>query len=64
MVCVSAGIKGEKMSLRLLTASTGQDGERHGDGATAGGTGRWVARRIEDGTKEASSFTSWTFAAN
>lgn len=51
------------MSLRLLTASKGQDGERHGDGAAAGGTRRWASGRVKDTTKQPSSFISRTFDA-
>ena len=51
------------MILRLLTDSKGQDCERHGDGAAVGGTRRWACRRVKDGTKQASSFISWTFDA-
>lgn len=47
----------------MLTASKGQDVERHGDGAGAGGTRRWVSGRVKDGTKQALSFSSWTFDA-
>lgn len=39
----------------MLTASKGQDVERHGDGAGAGGTRRWVSGRVKDGTKRALS---------
>lgn len=45
------------MSLRLLTASKGQDG------AAAGGTRRWASGRVKDRTKKLVSFISRTFDA-
>lgn len=44
----------------MLAAPKGQDGEWHRDGAAAGATRGWVLGRVKDGTKQASSFISWT----